>query len=999
MTSRLHAAAFITWLAFFAGNPAVFGAGDCSGPVDCPVGPQPFGLAPAQTHVSPPAFDVGPGTHCYNTGGRILAGAITELRSTGSIKKYQETALFTDTPAIEVLVAGTVTPLPVTGTTVHAAGVVCMPHLAQSFMITDQVLAALSGGRLSEWYFPGGVVPLSAAGIGSCLPNNTFDVFTITIELSDNSIMAVAAGSAYVQPIPGPIVATPDSWTNGQFSGSLVFDVNNAYIISGGAMNTIPLIGTYLSHTPVSGGVQVTTTSGTQTISLATGVIVMPYASCSAPMSGCGTPPTIAINVAPCPDISAVAANWPVSSVACRCLGSHSSSGGVPGAGGAAGGGAAAGGGKGGGGGKGKGGKGGGGGPCTPPKIKTKKGTAKAYAFTTLAGSDKDVDKSTLWHGGQPGAPGTPAIAVAFVAAGGDFAYAEAMISASYNPTTCLLEVSKELDHEYALIHKQGHIARMWAAAYDPMTFIDWDASEDLHVAMSLVPGKVLPIRTDLDLSAQSRFRVRATSDIPGYEDLYECLLESSHDGVTPALAIGCVCNPLTGLNATTVEAALAAAVSYDAGAGTYAITSDSDILSFDIDIPVNGTYSLSFTAETQGHLPEQVYFGPPVNWDEDIPPVHDEPAPDYDLDRDVDQDDHALFQMCASGAMVPYEGDCGDRDYDDDGDVDQDDFAEFQRCITLEGVDAGESCLTVRSYLSLVTPSLTQHHDTELGAPPEPTAYAWSIANTDRVPHNWAIVEVAQDGTPYDYPWLLLSPTAVTVPDEGVATIIGEVDPAAPGLETGANVAYVKFTDLDAPDQEHTRAVVLFAEPGPPAVLEALSWMEHGSQGLLALSLLEESDIEPRQGAPLSVEVVFDGEIAALDGIFDAGQEVNLLVNGVPDPSLIDSIIPVGSSLMIELAPGFVPEGSCLEIHLHEIVSATEPGPMLEEFIFTIRTNTGDANRDGIVSLDDQDFIGPAINVPELFQPQFDIVPDGVISLIDMQAIQMNMGHSVVCP
>jgi hypothetical protein len=57
----------------------------------------------------------------------------------------------------------------------------------------------------------------------------------------------------------------------------------------------------------------------------------------------------------------------------------------------------------------------------------------------------------------------------------------------------------------------------------------------------------------------------------------------------------------------------------------------------------------------------------------------------DFDGDGDVDQDDHAGFESCASGPAIPHDGSeiCQIADFDTDGDVDQSDFGIFQRCIS----------------------------------------------------------------------------------------------------------------------------------------------------------------------------------------------------------------------------------------------------------------------------------------------------------------------------
>jgi hypothetical protein len=65
----------------------------------------------------------------------------------------------------------------------------------------------------------------------------------------------------------------------------------------------------------------------------------------------------------------------------------------------------------------------------------------------------------------------------------------------------------------------------------------------------------------------------------------------------------------------------------------------------------------------------------------------------DFNLDRDVDAADLAVFVACASGPIIPYAGDCGKADFDGDNDVDQSDFGIFQRCLSGENNPADPNC------------------------------------------------------------------------------------------------------------------------------------------------------------------------------------------------------------------------------------------------------------------------------------------------------------------
>lgn len=83
---------------------------------------------------------------------------------------------------------------------------------------------------------------------------------------------------------------------------------------------------------------------------------------------------------------------------------------------------------------------------------------------------------------------------------------------------------------------------------------------------------------------------------------------------------------------------------------------------------------------------------------DEDEMAVHlydfDHLPADFDGDRDVDQDDFAIFEDCTTGPEIPQDDPgCVDADLDGDGDVDQSDFGLFQRCVSGDGVPPDPSC------------------------------------------------------------------------------------------------------------------------------------------------------------------------------------------------------------------------------------------------------------------------------------------------------------------
>lgn len=65
----------------------------------------------------------------------------------------------------------------------------------------------------------------------------------------------------------------------------------------------------------------------------------------------------------------------------------------------------------------------------------------------------------------------------------------------------------------------------------------------------------------------------------------------------------------------------------------------------------------------------------------------------DDDGDCDVDADDLAAFEACASGPAIPRTSGCESKDFDGDNDVDGDDFGVFQRCYSGSGNAGNAQC------------------------------------------------------------------------------------------------------------------------------------------------------------------------------------------------------------------------------------------------------------------------------------------------------------------
>jgi PKD repeat protein len=99
------------------------------------------------------------------------------------------------------------------------------------------------------------------------------------------------------------------------------------------------------------------------------------------------------------------------------------------------------------------------------------------------------------------------------------------------------------------------------------------------------------------------------------------------------------------------------------------------------------GTYGVSLTVSGPGQ--------PATRTRNDYVVIVPRVAADCDGDGDVDADDLAVFEGCASGPSIAHNGSeaCRQVDLDRDNDVDQSDFGLFQRCVSGTNVRADPAC------------------------------------------------------------------------------------------------------------------------------------------------------------------------------------------------------------------------------------------------------------------------------------------------------------------
>lgn len=126
------------------------------------------------------------------------------------------------------------------------------------------------------------------------------------------------------------------------------------------------------------------------------------------------------------------------------------------------------------------------------------------------------------------------------------------------------------------------------------------------------------------------------------------------------------------------------------------------DVIFYDFTVDSGAPVGLTKLSLDDGNILFSDYFGNPqpfTTQDDTImiysPNVPADLHPIGNPDGDVDADDRAVFESCASGPAVPHNGnsECYKADLDDDGDVDQSDFGLFQRCLSGENMPANPNC------------------------------------------------------------------------------------------------------------------------------------------------------------------------------------------------------------------------------------------------------------------------------------------------------------------
>ena len=595
---------------------------NCGGTTDCPSAPLPLGGWPtAHTEADPGGhfFAIegpSPDGTCFDAAGYITGA---NQLNVGSIVN---TVWFTNPvvgsvsePTIEAAYGegygSIVDTFPVSGSVIHAAGVACVPGIGGAFAITDTTVGSVWAGQLIEHALPG--APLSAAVVAICFGRNTASILCVETDLP--SIETYLAGVNNSFPLPGPSVALPDTYTNGQFSGVVSYALTSAHLISGGMTVDYPYPpgGTYVSHSAAGTGITIVTTQGSVFISLAAGTTVVPFSPCDVPLVSCPAPSPsgVAMNMGPCIFCAGSSATWPAGGASCFSTGGLQSVVGtmLPG---------------------------------PTPGPRNKRGYARASAWTSLAGpkvydpplgggwGGGNWNSTICWFAAPPpiGAAGAPSVALAVAVAGGDGAVAFASIGVVMGPTGRFVITAAPFQFVW-LVHTLGHGSSTWAIAKDPLIFDDWDDAEDLEIGFALSSDTYCPVRTDMHPDSTGLLRFEAGSSLPGLERLYEIAVVTSHDGASPTMTADFSSNPLLGLDDAVVAADIAAAFTYSATDQGYTVAGDTPVFTVSIDIPPGlRTFEVTTDLSNSGEIFEPGYVGPEPSPPTIGPPYYGQQGP-----------------------------------------------------------------------------------------------------------------------------------------------------------------------------------------------------------------------------------------------------------------------------------------------------------------------------------------------------------------------------------
>ena len=741
LLGRHHAVDLVTVLRVAAGVVMVVGGlptpawaqPQCGGTPDCPSAPLPLqpGVT-AHTEMDPGGnfFALDPPANLCYPADEYIAG-VNQL----NVGLITETVLFinpTAAPGFEptIQVPGG-NAYPVNGSALHAAGVACVPGIGDAFAITDTTVGSVWLGQLIEHDLPPGSAPLSAALVAICYGRSTFLV--LCVETSDPSIETYLSGLNNSYSTPGTRANVPDSYTNGQYSGVIVYNTTVAYRITGGVRFDYPYPAgrVYASHLQVGGSMVIYLDDGSSiAIPLPSGAIVVPFSPCSLPLQSCPAPSGsgVAVNLGPCSYCGGATATWPALGVSCVGSGGLRNMLGAPL------------------------------GAPPPGRPLDKRGYARAYAWTTLGHQVWDPLLGTGWGGSNwnstivwfaapppVGAAGTMATAFAWSAGGGDHAISVAAIGVAFDVALNRFTVWNFAFMFNILVHTEGHRARSWAIAKDPFVFEDWDDTVDLEIEFALVGETYLPMSIELHPFSADSLRFEAGSTLPDLTELYELAVNVTHDGVVPVMAVEFNSNPLLGLDDAAVATDVANAFSYDLAEKGFVVPADTSIFTATIDIPAGiDAFGLDTDTVVSGEIIEPEYSGPAPT-----PPTITPPPTVYQVrphgativflaDEEVRgkvyyglscnewtgvarSDDYSVyptveltnldevttyyFAIKATDLMGEhaYDDDAGNcytfttllaGDHDQDGDVDLDDFAGFPDCLTgPDGGPAAEGC------------------------------------------------------------------------------------------------------------------------------------------------------------------------------------------------------------------------------------------------------------------------------------------------------------------
>ena len=182
-----------------------------------------------------------------------------------------------------------------------------------------------------------------------------------------------------------------------------------------------------------------------------------------------------------------------------------------------------------------------------------------------------------------------------------------------------------------------------------------------------------------------------------------------------------------------------------------------------------------------------------------------------------------------------------------------------------------------------------------------------------------------------------------------------------------------------------------------PPVLASATSSKNHGTSASYSIGLSVDpggpATVEPRQGGPTQLSLVFSEPLRPLDGTWDASEIA------VTNARLVGVTAPGSANFVLRLELADVVDRSTVTVTVRDAVDAAglplvSAGPTLR-----VRALFGDVDQDGRVDAMDVRRVlsarAPGSNMRSVFLADLD--GSGAVGVLDLLAVRRNLGHDIL--